>query len=122
MTTKITWLNDSIISIVWESPLTSEELKTCFNDLTEQIQTKDHFVDCLFDVTQAGNIPASAPIYATKSGFMSAENTGRIAVIGTDVIAKLLAQTAIKLTGMPIEFFPNAPAAIKYLKQMPIQE
>lgn len=61
MPTHETWLDDHIIATEWKQPLTADELDTCFRSLKTMLDTTEHPVHILFDIQQAGTIPAQAP-------------------------------------------------------------
>lgn len=116
MPTRIQWHDDNILSITWTTPLKASELKTSFNEITEHLKQKSQTTHILFDITEAKSVPPQAPMYAIQSGFMSHENTGKIAVVGMDIIAQIFTQTASAVTARDITFFPLANAALAYLK------
>lgn len=70
----------------------------------------------VFDITHAGPVPPQSPMYALQSAFMSHNNTGKVAVIGMDIIAQIFAQTASSVAGRDITCFPMAKAALDYLR------
>jgi len=116
MPTTEQWLEDNIIFTVWTAPLTSSQLSVCFSELVRQIQSKDAVVHVLFDITKAGSIPAQAPMHFIRSQLASQANLGSMAVIGTNAIGQILAQTAIKMTGQNILFFGDEREALDYLR------
>lgn len=110
------WIGDKILSTAWQAPLTSSELSLCFAALTKQIQSSENVVHILFDITDAGSIPAQAPMHFIRSQIASQGNLGSMAVIGTNPIGQILAQTAIKMTGQNILFFSTEKEALDYLQ------
>lgn len=110
------WIGDSIISTIWESPLKSSDLSACFAEMKQSIADSDQIVHVLFDVTNAGTIPAQAPMLFIRSQLTNEPNLGSMAVIGTNPLAQILAQTAIKLTGQNIIFFATEKDAVDYLR------
>lgn len=110
------WLDEQIITTIWTKPLTSSELSMCFTKLAQEIQSKDVVVHILFDITHSGNIPAQAPMHFIRSQITNQSNLGSIAVIGTNPIGQILAQTAVKMTGQNILFFADEHEALDYLR------
>ena len=90
------WLEDEIIQTTWTKPLTSDDLLQCFLGLAEKISNTAKPVHILFDITHSGPIPVDAPLFAIRSRFMTKSNTGRIAVIGTNALPKMLADVAAR--------------------------
>lgn len=116
MPTSIQWFDEKILSVTWDSPLKASELKVCFNEITEHLEQKSHTIHILFNITNAKSVPPQAPMYAIQSGFMTHDNTGKVAVVGMDIIAQIFAQTASAVTSHDITFFPLANAAVDYLR------
>jgi hypothetical protein len=116
MPTQEEWLDKQILSTVWTAPLISSELSLCFAELVKQIQTSQEVVHILFDITMSGGIPAQAPMHFIRSQIAMQTNLGSMAVIGTNPIAQILAQTAVKMTGQNILFFDSEKDALDYLK------
>jgi hypothetical protein len=116
MPTTVEWLDDHILSVTWEAPLMASELKICFNEITEHLEQKSQTIHILFDIQKSGSVPAQAPVYAIRSRFMIHENTGKIVVVGTDIIAQIFAQTASAVTSHDITFFPLMTAALDYIR------
>jgi hypothetical protein len=115
MPTEESWIVEHIAATRWTEPLTADELTACFNALTAMIRAKPHLVHVLFDLREAGIVPARAPIIAIQSGMFSTENTGSIAVVSTDVLAELLASVASRKTRHPIRFFKTFDDAVAFL-------
>lgn len=105
MATKASWLNGSTILVEWCSRLTVDELRTCFRHLAEEIGESAHPVDVVFDVSRAGHIPVELPNLAVHSGFLGELQTGNVVLIGKNHWAQILAKSASRTTGKPIEFF-----------------
>ena len=110
------WMNEDILAIRWESPLTASELSVCFNSLARMIGERTQTVQVLFDIRAASSIPVQAPLLAVRSGFLSKPNTGKVVVVSTDVIAEILANVATNVTRHPIVFFPCYEAALEFLR------
>ena len=106
---------NEIVSTVWTSPLRSEDVSACFGELERQIEEADSTIHVLFDITNAGNIPAQAPFLFFRSGMTKHPNLGRMAVIGTNPLAQILGQMAVNMTGQNILFFATEADAINYL-------
>jgi hypothetical protein len=117
MPTQESWLDDNIIQTTWTSPLTSEELRECFQRLADWIQSSDHRVHVLFDITGTGSIPADAPVLAINSRFLTQSNIGKVAVVGMDIVPQLLARVAATVSRKDITFFPLIESALDYLKK-----
>ena len=109
-------LDDDIILITWQAPLASGELRTCFKQLANWLEEGGQTTHVLFDLTDAGHVPADAPISAIHSGFLTSSNVGKVAVIGMDIVPQILAQVATSVTKRDIKFFPFRRSAIDYLR------
>lgn len=118
MPTTEVWQEAGIIAVQWQRPLTAPELRKCFHNLKTLIGTSQQTTHVLFDIRDAGSIPAEAPVLAIRSKFLTAPTLGKIAVISTDVIAQILANVAAKVSKRDILFFPLHDAAVSYLKQV----
>lgn len=117
MPTEETWLGEQVVNTRWLNPLTADELTTCFNNLTAMVVSKSDPVHVVFDLREAGSIPARAPIIAIQSGFFSAENTGKIAVASMDTLAEILASVAARRMRHPILFFKTYEEARAFVTQ-----
>ena len=117
MPTHKTWLENDIIQITWNQPLTSNDLLQCFLDLTETIDSAEQRIHILFDLVDAGSIPVDAPVLAIRSRFMIMSNTGRIAVTGSNALPKMLADVAARITKKEIVFFHDQESALNYLHE-----
>ena len=117
MPTREYWIEPSVLGTSWTQPLSAAELATCFQTLTAMIDSKKHDVAVLFDIREAKTIPAQAPVLAIRSRFLTRANTGKIAVVSTDVIAQILAEVASSVTRREILFFPLYETALDYLKK-----
>jgi hypothetical protein len=115
MPTEESWMGERIVITRWIEPLTADDLVRCFSSLTEMIRSKPHLVHLVFDLRDAGSIPARAPIIAIKSGMFSAENTGNIAVASLDSMAELLASVAARRMRHPIFFFKTYEDALAFI-------
>lgn len=116
MATEEKWIEDSIFTTVWLSPLFASDLKTCFENIVQEVSSKGTLVHVLFDVQKAGTIPMNAPYLALHSGFMKLENLGYVAVVGMDRRAQVLADIVVKVVHKEIVFFPSHKEATEYLK------
>lgn len=110
------WLEEDIFLTVWEKPLFTLDLRNSFEAVAEAISSKTQIVHVLFDVQEAGNIPLNAPYLALRSGFMTMENLGLVAVVGMDRRAQVLADMVVKVVKRNIIFFPTYDEALRYLK------
>ena len=110
-------LGNSILQATWTAPLSSDDLLQCFLDLAAQIDDADQVVHVLFDITDAASIPVDAPVLAIRSKFLMKARAGRIAVIGTNSLPKILADVASRVTNKEIEFFPDRTMAVNYLQE-----
>ncbi len=115
MPTEESWIGEQIIKTRWLQPLTADDLSHCFNSLTATVEAKPHLVHLLFDLSDAGRIPARAPIIAIQSGLFSAKNTGNIAVASLDTAAELLASVAARRMRHPIYFYKTPEDALAFL-------
>jgi hypothetical protein len=115
MPTNEQWINQNVLSTTWIAPLTSTEVKECFAELANLVQNTQHEVHILFDIKKAGFIPVQAPMHFIRCHISTLSNLGSIAVIGTDPIAQILAQSAVKVTSHNIVFFSNSNQALDYL-------
>jgi len=115
MPTREEWLTDNIIQTTWQAPLTREELEACFRQISHFIKYRNDVTHVLFDLSEAGHVPNSAPLSAIRSKFLTRPNTGRIAVIGMERGPQILAQVAVSVTQKPIRFYPSQEEAIAYL-------
>lgn len=120
MPTREYWADEDILATMWESPLTAGELATCFQNLAAMIDSRTRSVPVLFDIRTAGCIPSQAPVLAIRSGFLTSANTGRVAVIGTNIFAETLANVATSITRHKIRFFPCPETAAAYLKPVEV--
>ena len=80
------------------------------------IDEKPGRVQVLFDLRQAKSIPAHAPMIAIRSGMLTKANTGRVAVVTTDMVAEILAGVAARITHHDIRFFSLCQTALAYLE------
>ncbi len=117
MPTQERWLEDNIAATVWISPVRASDLEQCFHALATMIASKDHAVHILFDIADGGHVPASAPILAIRSGLLAKPNTGKVAVVGMDTLAQILAQVATSVSGKEIVFFPFDRSALDWLRE-----
>lgn len=109
------WLEENIISTIWTAPLKSSELSLCFARLAEYVENADHVVHILFDIIEAGGIPAQAPLLFIRARIVTKPDPGSMAVIGTNPLAQILTQTAVTMTGQNILFFATKTEALEYL-------
>lgn len=116
MPTTEKWIDEQVLSTVWTAPLKSSEVSQCFAELTQQMESSEQIVHLLFDIEQAGSIPAQAPMHFIKSQIATKANLGSIAVKGTNPVAQIFAQMAVKMTGQNILFFSDDAQALEYLK------
>jgi hypothetical protein len=116
MPTHEDWLEDEIVQTVWTHPLTSDDLLHCFLGLAEKIDKARQSIHVLFEITDSGSMPIDAPVLAIRSRFMVKSNTGRIAVVGTNILSKMLADVAARVTKKEIRFFSDRETALKYLR------
>jgi len=117
MPTNERWLQDDIILVVWEAPLTREDVDRSINQIANWIKSNPTVTHVLADITRAGKIPNSAPLSAIRSKFMTKPNTGRIAVIGMDKESQVLTQVAVSVTRKEVRFFPDEESAMAYLRE-----
>ena len=116
MPTHQSWLTTNIVMTTWTRPLTETDLDTAFGYLSEQLDSTDETIHILFDITDSGRIPASAPVLALRSRFLQKNNTGCVVVIGTDEIGpQILARIASRVSRKDITFFPDTEQAVAYL-------
>ena len=116
MPTHEAWITDApIIETIWEAPLTSAELKACFKNLAELLDERTETTHILFDLDNAGHVPADAPVSAISSGFLKKDHLDRVAVIGMDIVPQILAQVAMSVSQQDIKFFPLRQSALDYL-------
>ena len=108
---------NNIISSVWDEPLKSDELSECFENLNHHMDEGEGVTHLLFDIRNAGNIPAQAPFLFIRSQIIKHGKLGRIATIGTNPVAKVLAQMAVKMASNKIHFFDTEEQALEYLKE-----
>jgi len=115
MPTEQTYLQENVIRTVWTAPLKSEELSDCFTQLAKWLDSATHTTHILFDISGAGSIPTQAPFLFIRAEITKRPNMGRIAVVGTNPIAQILAQMAVKMTSQHILFFATEADAMAYL-------
>lgn len=116
MPVQIGWLRDEIICIEWVVPLDGTQLHDCFFQLAAMLDACfPTTVHTLFDIQHAGFIPMDAPLLAVRSRFLTKQNMGKVAVLGTIPIAQSMAQIASRFTGKPIHFFKSEHEALRYL-------
>lgn len=116
MPTAESWLEANIILTTWTNPLTADELKVCFNNLAQLIAKAERTTHILFDLSDAGSVPAQAPVLALGSHFLSKRNTGKVAMVGMNIVAQILAQVATSVSKKDINFFPLYNSALAYLR------
>ena len=116
MPTHEEWLSPSIFVTKWESPLSSEELRLAFGAIYDALEESENGAHVMFDLTQSGMIPFNAPYLALKSGFMTHPHAGRVAVVGMNIRAEILADIVVKVTRRDILFFPTYDKAREYLQ------
>ena len=116
MPTQETWLDDDIYATIWQVPLTVDDLRLCFMNITEAMTHHQKPPNVLFDLTESSAIPFNAPYVALKSGFMTHHNADRVAVVGMNLRAQMLADIVVKVTKRDILFFASQAEAVDYLK------
>jgi hypothetical protein len=117
MATEESWIQENIILTTWTKPLTAEQLRACFNNLAQMTAEADTTAHILFDLTDAGSVPAQAPVLALGSNFLTQEHTGKVAVVGMNIVAQILAQVATSVSKKDINFFPIYKSALAYLQE-----
>jgi hypothetical protein len=110
------WLEDNIILTIWKKPLSADELRACFDRLARMLGQAQATTHLLFDLSEAGSVPSQAPVLALNSHFLTQEHTGKIAVVGMNIVAQILAQVATSVSKKDINFFPLYNSALAYLK------
>ncbi len=115
MPTSENWLNDSIIQSVWEDSSTSEEVQTCFDTLAAWLEEAEQPTHILFNIQKSSSIPTNAPMLAVHSGFLNKPNTGKVVVVGMQVLAQIMARVAASVSRKNITFFPDMESALSYL-------
>lgn len=115
MPTEESWIVEHIAATRWIQPLTADDLTACFDNLTSMIRSKPHQVEVLFDLRDAGSVPARAPIIAIQSGMFSTENTGSVGVVSSDTMAEILASVVSRRMRHPIRFFKTFEDAVAFL-------
>lgn len=115
MATQEKWINNQIILTTWKKHLTPEDLNKCFGILSRAVHETGHTVHILFDISSVERIPSQAPILFIRANIAAAPNLGRIAVIGINPFAQILAQIAVKMTTHDIKFFATEGEAMAYL-------
>ena len=118
MPTREFWLHDHIISTEWTDRLTADELDACFHALKSMLETAVYPTHILFNLREAGTVPAQAPIFAIRSKFLEMPALGKVVVVSNDVIAQILAKTASSVTRHDILFFPLYEVALNYLQSV----
>lgn len=115
MPTIETKIANNIVKSEWMKPLKSAELVECFATLGGYLDKADTPLSVLFDVENVISIPSQAPFLFLRAGITKNPKLDRMAVIGTDPIAQILAQMAVKMTSQNILFFASEADALKYL-------
>lgn len=110
-------LEATIVKAVWKAPLRSEELTDCFGNMASFLDETDETVNIIFDIREAGMIPAQAPFLFIRAEIVKKPNLGRIAVVGKNPVAEVLAHMATRMTQHTIEFFVDEAGALNYLQQ-----
>ena len=117
MTAINSWENSTTIIVIWESPLTSDDVENCFLDIVKKLDEGQGKINILFKLNPSGGIPVNSPHLALKSGFMTHPKSGKVVVIGMGKLAQHLAGIATKLTGKEISFHPTEIEARDYIYQ-----
>lgn len=118
MPTREEWITQDIFMTEWHAPLDGEELRGSFDAIRSALEEKTTTVHILFDLTQAGAIPLNSPYIALRSKFMVHERIGKVAVVGMDIRAEILADMVVKVTHRDIVFFSTYNQAMEYLNDM----
>ena len=122
MPTNEAWLDDNVIITEWNNPLTPDELYDCFKALRQMLELGAHPVHILFDLRDAGSVPAQAPILAIRSKFLETPSLDKVVVVSNDVIAQILAKTASSITRRDILFFPLYDLAVNHLQSVYLEK
>jgi|GEM_PF-5994864 len=109
-------IDATIVKAVWKAPLKSDELADCFQNMANFLDEADETVNLLFDIREAGMIPAQAPFLFIRAEVVKKPNLGRIAVVGKNPVAEVLARMAIRMTQHEILFFADEAEALNYLQ------
>lgn len=117
MPTEQSWYNGSTYITTWSGDLSNEDMRNCFNDIRLILEAQEEPINVLFDLMEVKGIPFSAPTTALSSGAMSHRNLKKIAVVGMNMRAQILADIVARVTRRPITFFETHKEAVEYLHE-----
>jgi len=110
--------NGRIIYLRTASPWSIEETFEAYKVAETYFDTALHKLHSLIDVRDLVSIPPGV-LKVRNTPFISHKNSGNMAVVGAQKLARTLAETMLKLTSFKrAKFFETYEDAIDYLKQL----
>lgn len=116
MPTREEWLEDNVFLSRWTGTLTNEDLRVGFSNIARVLNEQHHTIHVLFDLVECQEMPFNAPYLALKSGFMTHHHIGKVAIVGSNVRARILADIVEKVTQRAFTFCEDYKVAMDYFR------
>jgi hypothetical protein len=110
--------NGRIIRLCTVSPWTIDQTFEAYKIAETHFDTAPHKLHSLVDVSDLGSIP-SGVMKVRNAPFVHHKNSGQMAVVGAQKLARTLAETMLKVSNFKrAKFFDTYDEALDYLKQI----
>lgn len=87
----------NILKMVWNRQVTSDDVSTAFHEITALLDKSSQQIDIIVDIRQNPNFPLQTTISETLRGPFNHPKMGKWLVIGSSLMAKVIANVLINM-------------------------